>query len=145
MNLPAKVNHQLVVAAVHEFLDNPDWQARIAEYGWNILFKGESTLLAGLLRDEQRKILTGFPGITKTPILRSLFGSTSDEINQSDIVMLLTPHIVRTHELTVEDLSSIYIGTQQNVGLGGPPPLIAPHARQRELPKSDVSVDRGEH
>jgi len=94
------------------------------------LREGESTLLAGLLRDEQRKILTGFPGITKTPILRSLFGSTSDEINQSDIVMLLTPHIVRTHELTVEDLSSIYIGTQQNVGLGGPPPLIAPQPNE---------------
>ena len=40
--------------------------------------------------------------------------------------MLLTPHIVRTHELTAEDLSPIYIGTQQNLGLGGPPPLIAP-------------------
>jgi len=94
------------------------------------LREGESTLLAGLLRDEQRKILTGFPGLTHTPILRSLFGSTSDEINQSDIVMLLTPHIVRTHELTVEDLSSIYIGTQQNVGLGGPPPLIAPQPNE---------------
>jgi general secretion pathway protein D len=90
------------------------------------LREGESTLLAGLLRDDQRKILTGFPGVIRTPILRSLFGQTSDEINQSDIVMLLTPHIVRTHELTVEDLSSIFIGTQQNVGLSGPPPLIAP-------------------
>jgi len=90
------------------------------------LREGESTLLAGLLRDEQRKILTGFPGIMRAPILRSLFGQTQDEVNQSDIVMLLTPHIVRTHELTVEDLSSIFIGTQQNVGLGGPPPLIAP-------------------
>ena len=90
------------------------------------LREGESTLLAGLLRDDQRKILTGFPGIMKAPILRSLFGETNDEINQSDIVMLMTPHIVRTHELSVEDLSSIYIGTQQNVGLSGPPPLIAP-------------------
>ncbi len=94
------------------------------------LREGESTLLAGLLKDEQRKILSGFPGITKVPVLRSLFGSTNDEINQSDIVMLLTPHIVRTHELTVEDLSSIYIGTQQNVGLGGPPPLIAPQPNE---------------
>ena len=33
--------------------------------------------------------------------------------------MLLTPHIVRTHELTAEDLAPIYIGTQQNVGLAG--------------------------
>ena len=62
----------------------------------------------------------------RVPILRSLFGSTSDEVNQSDIVMLLTPHIVRTHELTTEDLAPIYIGTQTNIGLGGPPPLIAP-------------------
>ena len=103
------------------------------------LREGESTLLAGLLRDDQRKILTGFPGITKTPILRALFGSTSEEINQSDIVMLLTPHIVRTHELTVEDLSSIYIGTQQNVGLGGPPPLIAPQPIAENVPPSGAA------
>ncbi len=90
------------------------------------LREGESTLLAGLLKDEQRKILTGFPGLIQTPILRSLFGQTNDQVQQSDIVMLLTPHIVRTHELSVEDLSSIYIGTQQNIGLGGPPPLIGP-------------------
>src|SRR4051812_20034630 len=90
------------------------------------LREGESTLLAGLLKDEQRNILTGFPGLIRTPVLRSLFGQTNDQVQQSDIVMLLTPHIVRTHELTVQDLSSIYIGTQQNIGLGGPPPLIAP-------------------
>jgi general secretion pathway protein D len=90
------------------------------------LREGESNLLAGLLRDDQRKILTGFPGLMRTPVLRSLFGQTTDEVNQTDIVMLLTPHIVRTHELTAEDLAPIYIGTQQNVGLSGPPPLIAP-------------------
>ena len=90
------------------------------------LREGESNLLAGLLRDDQRKILTGFPGLIRTPLLRTLFGSTNDTIEQSDIVMLLTPHVVRTHELTAEDLAPIYIGTQQNVSLGGPPPLIAP-------------------
>src|SRR5512132_3454932 len=90
------------------------------------LREGESTLLAGLLRDEQRKILNGFPGVNRVPVLRSLFGQTNEEINQSDIVMLLTPHVVRTHELTTEDLAPIFIGTQQNIGLGGPPPLIEP-------------------
>jgi general secretion pathway protein D len=88
------------------------------------LREGESNLLAGLLRDDQRRILTGLPGIMKLPVLRSLFGQTSDEISQTDIVMLLTPHIVRTHELTVDDLAPIFIGTQSNVGLAGPPPLI---------------------
>ena len=88
------------------------------------LREGESNLLAGLLRDDQRRVLTGIPGLMRVPGLRSIFGNTSEEISQTDIVMLLTPHIVRTHELTVEDLAPIYIGTQQNVGLGGPPPLI---------------------
>ena len=40
------------------------------------LREGESNLLAGLLRDDQRKIMTGFPGIMQMPILRSLFGQT---------------------------------------------------------------------
>ena len=92
------------------------------------LREGESNLLAGLLKDDQRKILSGFTGLIRVPGLRSLFGSTSDIIEQTDIVMLLTPHIVRTHELTVDDLAPIHIGTQQNVGLGGPPPLIQPPA-----------------
>ena len=83
------------------------------------LREGESNLLAGLLRDDQRKIMTGFPGLMQMPILRSLFGQTNDQISQSDIVMLLTPHIVRTHELTAEDLAPIYIGTQSNIGLSG--------------------------
>jgi general secretion pathway protein D len=90
------------------------------------LREGESNLLAGLLRDEQRKALAGFPGLIRVPGLRSIFGATNDRITQTDIVMLLTPHIVRTHELTVDDLAPIYIGTQQNVGLSGPPPLIQP-------------------
>jgi type II secretory pathway component GspD/PulD (secretin) len=98
------------------------------------LREGESNLLAGLLRDEQRKVLTGFPGLMKVPILRSLFGQSNDEVNQSDIVMLLTPRIIRTHELTAEDLAPIFMGTQQNVGLGGPPPLIAP------LPPADPAA-----
>ena len=87
---------------------------------------GESNLLAGLLQEQDRRLLRGFPGTLRLPVLRHLFSSTSDSIVQTDIVMLLTPHIVRTHELTQADLSPIYIGTQRNVGLTGPPPLIAP-------------------
>jgi general secretion pathway protein D len=98
------------------------------------LREGESNLLAGLLRDEQRKALTGFPGLMKVPVLRSLFGQSNDEVTQSDIVMLLTPRIIRTHELTAEDLAPIHIGTQGNIGLGGPPPLIAPQPAGVEPP-----------
>jgi general secretion pathway protein D len=87
---------------------------------------GESNLLAGLLRENERKTLKGVPGISHVPILRDLFASNDKEITQTDIVMLLTPHILRTHEMSQKDFSPIYIGTQQNIGLAGPPPLIQP-------------------
>ena len=87
---------------------------------------GESNLMAGLLREEDRRSLRGFPGIMHLPIIKQLFSANEDSIKQTDIIMLLTPRIVRTHELTQADLSPIYIGTQRSIGLSGPPPLIAP-------------------
>ena len=86
---------------------------------------GESHLLAGLLQDEERKSLTGFPGVISVPILKQLFSNDDRQIRQTDIVMLITPRIIRTHEYTAQDLSPIYVGTNQNFGLTGPPPLIA--------------------
>jgi type II secretory pathway component GspD/PulD (secretin) len=86
---------------------------------------GESNLLAGLLREEERRSLRGIPGLLRLPVLRSLLASNDSEIKQTDIVMLLTPRIVRTQELTFQDVSPIFIGSQQSLGLGGPPPLIA--------------------
>ena len=85
---------------------------------------GESNLLAGLLREEDRRTISGIPGLIRVPILRSLFASNVTRIQQTDIVMLLTPRIVRTQELSVQDVSPIFIGSQQSLGLGGPPPLI---------------------
>jgi general secretion pathway protein D len=89
------------------------------------LREGESTLLAGLLQDVERKSLRGFPGLIRVPVFSQLFSANDQNIEQTDIVMLLTPRIVRTHELTQQDLAPIYIGTQTNLGLSGPPPLIA--------------------
>jgi len=86
---------------------------------------GESNLLAGLLREDERKTLRGVPGVLRLPIVNKLFASNDSDIRTTDIIMLLTPRIVRTQEITATDLSPIFIGTQQNLGLNGPPPLIA--------------------
>jgi general secretion pathway protein D len=85
---------------------------------------GESNLLAGLLREDERRSLRGFPGVLRLPIVRQLFSANDTAIKQTDIVMLLTPRIVRTHDLTASDLSPIYIGTQSNMALSGPPATI---------------------
>ncbi|HKE86495.1 MAG TPA: hypothetical protein VKB50_22215 [Vicinamibacterales bacterium] len=88
------------------------------------LREGEPSLLAGLLREDQRKLVAGFPGLLKLPVIKQLFSNNDTNATQTDIVMLLTPRIVRTHELTPQDIGPIRIGTQANLGLSGPPPLL---------------------
>jgi type II secretory pathway component GspD/PulD (secretin) len=88
------------------------------------LREGEPSLLAGLLREDQRRLLTGFPWLLRVPVIKQLFSNNDSSVRQSDIVMLLTPRIVRTHELTPQDVGPIRIGTQSNLGLSGPPPLL---------------------
>jgi general secretion pathway protein D len=87
---------------------------------------GESNLLAGLLSDADRKTYTSLPGLSGVPILRLLFGNENNEHKQTDIVMIVTPHIVRSHDLTVADLKPLYIGTAANVGATTQPTLISP-------------------
>ena len=106
---------------------------------------GESNLLAGLLREEDRRSLRGFPGILHLPIIKQLLSANEESIKQTDIIMLLTPRIVRTHELTQEDVDPIFIGTQNRIGVTGPPPLIARTAAvpptPADAPQADASPD----
>jgi len=104
---------------------------------------GESTLLAGLLREDSRKAVRGIIGLMRLPGFRQLFSSNDNTAQQTDIVMLITPHIVRTQELRQQDVNPIYIGTQQNLGLGGPPPLIAPPAAAEAAPQAPAQVPPG--
>ncbi len=77
------------------------------------------------MREDERRSLSGIPGLISVPGLREIFGANDKEAAQTEIVMLLTPRIIRTHELTAQDLSPIYVGTNQSFGLTGPPPFIA--------------------
>src|SRR4030095_15163832 len=86
---------------------------------------GESNLLAGLFQEQEQNGVSRFPGAIHVPFLKQVFSGNTGQFDQTDIVMLLTPHIVRTHEITEADLRPIYIGSHENLGVGGPPPLIA--------------------
>ena len=98
---------------------------------------GESNLLAGLLREQDRQTLKGIPGLMHVPILGRLFSASDSAVQTTDIVMLLTPRIVRGHELTQQDISPIHIGTQGNIGVTGPPPRIATAPESVTAPAPD--------
>src|SRR6185503_11685137 len=82
---------------------------------------GESNLLAGLLREDEQNSVQGFPGAIHVPFLKQAFSSNTSNKTQIDLIMLLTPHIIRTSEVSEADLRPIFIGSAQNLGIGGPP------------------------
>jgi general secretion pathway protein D len=87
---------------------------------------GESNLLAGLIQDSQSTVVSGVPGLIRVPFLSSALAGNSKQEDQTDVVMLLTPHIIRGPEITETDLRPIYIGSNSTFSLGGQPPLLAP-------------------
>jgi general secretion pathway protein D len=79
----------------------------------------ETNILAGLLRETERKSLSGVAGLSDIPVLKRLFGNTETQIEQTDIVLMMTPHIIRIPDITEEDLQPLWVGTESNVGLRG--------------------------
>jgi general secretion pathway protein D len=86
---------------------------------------GETNMLAGLVQEADRRSLKGIPGILRVPILKQIFSANDTTIEQSDVIVLLTPRIVRSHELSQRDIDALFIGTAANLSLGGASPLIA--------------------
>jgi len=71
---------------------------------------GETNMLAGLIRDEERKVLSGIPGLSDIPVLGRLFAFNRTQIQETDIILTLTPHIVRVLDLTEADVRAFKVG-----------------------------------
>ncbi len=71
---------------------------------------GETNMLAGLILDNERRGLTGLPGLASIPFLGRLFAKNKEEATQTDIVMTLTPHVIRRSDIAERDLRSFLVG-----------------------------------
>jgi general secretion pathway protein D len=79
------------------------------------LADGEVNLIGGILEDTDTNSMSGYPWITKIPILKYLFGQETKERQQSEIVFAITPHIIRSGEVTDENLKMVDIGSANSV------------------------------
>lgn len=111
---------------------------------WLRLREGEPTLLAGLIQQNDSTNHGGFPGLMHVPVIRQLFSNNSINHQDTDIVMLITPHLVSGHDLTTQDVGNIYVGTQTNFGLSGPPSLIAPQPEATNPPSAGGTPQGGQ-
>ena len=56
---------------------------------------GGAMAMAGLIADQTKQAVNGLPGLTQLPILGALFRSRDFVNNQTELVLLVTPYIVR--------------------------------------------------
>ena len=82
------------------------------------LKNGETQVLAGLLQDEERSIADKIPGLGNLPLLGRLFGSRHDEHNKTEIILLITPYIVRNIERPDAATLEFASGTDASIGGG---------------------------
>jgi len=70
---------------------------------------GETNLLAGLLRDEERMSIGGITGLKNIPLLGNLFSATKKQVQQTDVILTITPHIIREIEISEEDTKALWV------------------------------------
>lgn len=85
---------------------------------------GETNFLAGLIRSDQTESENGIPGLSDIPVLGRLFSKKRSENQRTDVILTLTPHIVRNAEITEEDLAPIWVGTENNITFRGGSPRV---------------------
>jgi general secretion pathway protein D len=95
---------------------------------------GETNMLAGLIRDEERTTLAGVPGLSDLPLVGRLFANNHKETQQTDIVLTLTPHIVRVLDLTEDDLRPFRLGRDTGSGVGDLPAAQPPREEPINAP-----------
>jgi general secretion pathway protein D len=87
---------------------------------------GETQVLAGLISDEDRRAANKLPGLAELPVLGRLFSSNLDTRNKTDIVLLITPRVVRSLARPEGTAAEFAAGTDANPG--APPMQLRPTA-----------------
>ena len=107
---------------------------------------GETQVLAGLISDEDRGTANKVPGVGELPVLNRLFGSQKDDAMRSEIVLSITPRLLRSirrPDLLTAEFNS---GTEAAVGgrgsVGGAPEAIA--APEQAPPRAGSPMTGGD-
>ena len=119
------------------FQNNPTFRSRNVNSVLR-LRDGETTILAGLIQDEERTSASGIPGLSDLPVLGHLFTRNRKEVTETDIVMTMTPHVVRRPSITEQDLRSFSVGGEAAPLLfevPGVPPVVPAPARTVDPPR----------
>ncbi len=103
------------------------------------LHDGETQVLAGLINNEERNSANKVPGLGDIPLIGKLFSSNNNTKNKTEIVLLITPHVVRNIARPDADKTEFKSGTEAAVGRVMVESKAAPEHGRVQAP-ADVTV-----
>ncbi len=113
---------------------------------------GETQVLAGLINDEDRKSASKVPGLGDLPIVGKLFGSSNNNNEKTEIVLSITPHLIRNIQRPDAALSEFRAGTENSnhprPDSAGSAPATAAPARVNTPgapPRPDANANAGQN
>jgi len=84
---------------------------------------GESTIVAGLVKRQENKNVSGWPGFGEVPLLKYFFTTQSHEVVNDELVFLIVPHVVRAPVRESTLTGEIDTGTERAIELREPPEM----------------------
>jgi len=107
------------------------------------LKEGEVSILGGLVQRTDSKTLEGWPGLAKLPLLRYLFSHNKTEHQEDEVLIVLTPRIVRLPEWTKANLRTMYSGSETNVQVKRESEIRAPAQQPAPSPQPKTNQNMG--
>ncbi len=93
---------------------------------------GETQILAGLIQDQDTRSDTNVPGLGDIPIVGRLFGSRNTDREKNEIVLSITPHIIRAQTRPASDVTEFWYGSESRMTTS---PLGAPYGYDEGAPE----------
>lgn len=123
LKLTVEVSNQGDPVVVEGFLPQPTFATRTIESTIR-LKDGETNFLAGLIQQTEINGSSKTPFLGDIPIIGRLFTKNREEVRRTDLVMTMTPHIIRVPDITEDDLAPMWVGTTNNLTFRGVTPRI---------------------
>jgi general secretion pathway protein D len=75
------------------------------------LKEGDTNILGGIISQTESTSMTGLPMLKDIPVLRYFFGKESKTREDTEVIVMLTPHIIHMPLITAEDMRALDVGT----------------------------------
>ncbi|HEV2718918.1 MAG TPA: secretin N-terminal domain-containing protein, partial [Thermoanaerobaculia bacterium] len=85
---------------------------------------GETNVLAGLIQQTDQNADAKTPFLGDIPIIGRLFTQNTATRRRTDVMLTMTPHIIRIPDITEEDVAPMWVGTQNNITFRGVSPRL---------------------